>query len=248
MIALTVNGERRELDGPIELIAFLESLGVDPRYVAVARNGDVLPREEWPETTLQDGDVLEVVRMVGGGAQARARKEPLVVDALLLLLAFGAGIAAATQILVNGALGEERGVPEALLVSVTVTYGSAVLFLLIRFVIMGELNLDTHVRPLLYLLPLALIALLAFLGLMGGLHWYYFLGGLAGVLIVATVALTGPRIGIATTSAAVIAGQMVGAILFDHLGLLNQAKDPIDALKVAGTLLIVGGVVLVRGI
>jgi thiamine biosynthesis protein ThiS len=248
MIALTVNGERRELDGPIKLTAFLESLAIDPRYVAVARNGDVLPREEWPETTLQDGDVLEVVRMVGGGAQARARKEPLVMDALLLLLAFGAGIAAATQILVNGALGEERGVPEALLVSVTVTYGSAVLFLLIRFVIMGELNLDTHVRPLLYLLPLAFIALLAFLGLMGGLQWYYFLGGLAGALIVATVALTGPRLGIATTSAAVIAGQMVGAILFDHLGLLDQAKDPIDALKVAGTLLIVGGVVLVRGI
>ena len=119
MIALTVNGERRELEGPTKLIAFLESLGVDPRYVAVARNGDVLPREEWPQATLQDGDVLEVVRMVGGGAQARMRKEPLAMDALLLLLAFGAGIAAATQILVNGALGEERGVPEALLVSVT---------------------------------------------------------------------------------------------------------------------------------
>jgi len=247
MIALTVNGERRELEGPIKLIAFLESLHVDPRYVAVARNGDVVPREEWSETTLQDGDILEVVRMVGGGAQARTRKEPLAMDALLLLLAFGAGIAAATQILVNGALGEERGVPEALMVSVTVTYGSVVLFMLLRFALMGDLNLDTPVRPLFYLLPLASIALLAFLGLMGGLHWYYFLGGLAGALIVATVALTGPRIGIATTSAAVIAGQMVGAILMDHLGLLNQAKDPIDALKVAGTLLIIGGVVLVRG-
>jgi len=67
MIALTVNGERRELDGPTRLTAFLESLGVDPHYVAVAHNGDVLPREKWPETTLQDGDVLEVVRMVGGG-------------------------------------------------------------------------------------------------------------------------------------------------------------------------------------
>jgi thiamine biosynthesis protein ThiS len=67
MIALTVNGERRELDGPIRLTAFLESLAVDPRSVAVARNGDVLPREKWPETTLQDGDVLEIVRMVGGG-------------------------------------------------------------------------------------------------------------------------------------------------------------------------------------
>jgi len=220
---------------------------VDPRYVAVARNGDVVPREEWPKTSLQDGDVLEVVRMVGGGAQDRTRKEPLAMDALLLLLAFGAGLAAATQILVNGAMGEERGIPEALMVSATVTYGSVVLFMLIRFALVGELNLDTHVKPLLYLLPLAFIALLAFLGLMGGLPWYYFLGGLAGAFIVGTVVLTGPRIGIATTSAALIAGQMVGAILWDHLGLLSQAKDPIDALKIAGALLIVGGVVLVRG-
>ena len=247
MITLTVNGKQRELEEPIKLATFLGSLGVDPRYVAVARNGDVLPREEWPQTTLQDGDVLEVVRMVGGGAQARTRKEPLAMDALLLLLAFGAGIAAATQILVNGALGEERGVPEALLVSVTVTYGSAVLFMLMRFLVMGDLNLDTPVAPLLYLLPLALIVVLAFLGLMGGLPWYYFLGGLVGALIVATAALSGPRIGIGTTSAAMIAGQMVGAMLFDHLGLLDQAKDPVDALKVTGALLIVGGVALVRG-
>lgn len=68
MIALTVNGERRELEGPIKLTAFLESLAIDPRYVAVARNGDVVPREQWPEVTLQDGDVLEIVRMVGGGS------------------------------------------------------------------------------------------------------------------------------------------------------------------------------------
>ncbi len=247
MITLTVHGEKRQLEGSTKLTAFLETLEINPRYVAVARNGSVVRRDEWPQVVLEDGDVLEIVRMVGGGAQARTRKEPLAMDALLLLLAFGAGLAAAVQILVNGALGEERGVPEALMVSVTVTYGSVVLFMLIRFAIMGDLNLNTPGRPLLYLLPLTFVALLAFLGLMGGLQWYYFLGGLAGALIVSTVAFTGPRLGIATTSAALIAGQMVGAILWDHLGLLAQAKDPIDALKVIGALLIVGGVVLVRG-
>ncbi len=40
---------------------------------------------------------------------------------------------------------------------------------------------------------------------------------------------------------------MVGAILWDHLGLLSQAKDPVDALKIVGAVFIVGGVVLVRG-
>ncbi len=67
MIALTVNGERRETDARIGLMAFLGSLAIDPRYVAVARNGEVLPREQWPAVTLEDGDVLEIVRMVGGG-------------------------------------------------------------------------------------------------------------------------------------------------------------------------------------
>ncbi len=67
MITLTVNGEKRELEEPVRLTAFLETLDFNPRYVAVARNGTVLQRKKWPEVVLQDGDVLEIVRMVGGG-------------------------------------------------------------------------------------------------------------------------------------------------------------------------------------
>ena len=67
MITITVNGERRELEGPVRLTAFLETLDINPRHVAVAHNGTVLQRQKWPEVTLQDGDVLEIVRMVGGG-------------------------------------------------------------------------------------------------------------------------------------------------------------------------------------
>jgi len=66
-VTVTVNGEKREMEGPIELIAFLETLGINARHVAVAHNGTVLQRQKWPEVVLQDGDVLEVVRMVGGG-------------------------------------------------------------------------------------------------------------------------------------------------------------------------------------
>jgi thiamine biosynthesis protein ThiS len=248
VITVTVNGKPRELEGALGVTALLEILDINPKQVAVAVNGEVVPRSEWPRAAVGDGDEVEIVRAVGGGAQADRKKEPLFMDALLLLLVFGAGLAAATQILVNGAMGEERGVPEALLVSVTVTYGSAAAIMLARFAIVGRLNLDTPGKPLLYLLPLTVIALLAFLGLVRGLEWYYFLGGLAGTMIVATVALTGPRIGIGTTSAALVAGQMLGAVFFDHLGLLGQAKDPVDAAKIAGGLLIVGGVVLIRGV
>lgn len=175
-----------------------------------------------------------------------AKKETRPMDALLLLLVFGAGFAAASEILVNGAMGEERGVTEALLVSVTITFCCAVGAMLIRFLIVGELNLNTPGRPLLYLLPVAILAAMAFVGLMRGLEPYYFIGGAAGALIVFTVAYAGPRIGIATTSAVLIAGQMFGAILYDQLALLSQAKDPIDAFKILGATLIVAGVVLVR--
>lgn len=247
MITVTVNGKPRELEGSLNVTTFLKALEINARQVAVALNGEVVPRSEWGRVAVNDGDMVEVVRAVGGGADARTTKEPFAMDALFFLLAFGAGVAGATQILVNGAMGEDRGVPEAVMVSATVTYGSVVGFMLWRWVLLAELNLNTPGRPLFYLLPLAVIALLAFLGLMRGLEWYYFTGGLAGALIVATVAFTGPRIGIAATSAVFIAGQMVAAILWDHLGLLAQAKDPIDALKVVGALLIVGGVLLVRG-
>ena len=67
MITLTVNGEKRELAEPTKLTAFLETLGVNPRYVAVAHNGTVLERQRWSEVVLQDGDALEIVRMAGGG-------------------------------------------------------------------------------------------------------------------------------------------------------------------------------------
>lgn len=174
-------------------------------------------------------------------------KEPLSMDALLLLLAFGAGLAAATQILVNGSISEQKGAPEALLVSVTVTYGVVVWFMLARFLSGGGLNLRVPTEPLVYLLPLAVIAAVAFAGVMRGFEWYHFLGGLAGAVIVLVVAYAGPRVGVATTTAAVVSGQMCGAIVYDHLGLLEQAKDPIDAVKILGALLIIAGVFLVRG-
>ena len=68
MLRLTVNGKQREVEAPVTVAGFLASLGYDGRYVAVARNGDVLNRETFGAVTLEDGDRLEIVRPVGGGA------------------------------------------------------------------------------------------------------------------------------------------------------------------------------------
>ena len=64
---LTVNGKPRETDGPSTLLAYLQQIGVDPRIVAVERNGDIVKRDRFEQTLLGEGDKLEIVRMVGGG-------------------------------------------------------------------------------------------------------------------------------------------------------------------------------------
>jgi thiamine biosynthesis protein ThiS len=66
-ISLTLNGKPRSLPGETPLLDLLGQLGIDRRTIAVAHNGDVVPRDSYEHIVLRDGDSLEVVRMVGGG-------------------------------------------------------------------------------------------------------------------------------------------------------------------------------------
>jgi thiamine biosynthesis protein ThiS len=67
VISLKINGKPVELEGPTPLVAYLEALGVSPRSVAVEHNGVIIERDSFATTTLEDGDLVEIVRMVGGG-------------------------------------------------------------------------------------------------------------------------------------------------------------------------------------
>jgi len=67
MIRLRINGREVELPGPTPLLDYLGTLGVDPRGVAVELNDRILERAELPSAVLGGGDVVEIVRMVGGG-------------------------------------------------------------------------------------------------------------------------------------------------------------------------------------
>ncbi len=70
MIILTVNGESRTFNDGTSIIKLLDVLNIEQRRVAVAINGEVVPRTEHDTTALKDGDQVEIVRMVGGGATA----------------------------------------------------------------------------------------------------------------------------------------------------------------------------------
>lgn len=68
MIALQINGKKVELERATPLLDYLSQLGVDSRAVAVEHNGEIVERDRYAGTTLREGDVVEIVRMVGGGA------------------------------------------------------------------------------------------------------------------------------------------------------------------------------------
>ena len=64
---IRVNGEEKNFDGPLTAVRLLERLGLDPRLVVVEKNGVIVERSELGGENLEEGNVLEIVRLVGGG-------------------------------------------------------------------------------------------------------------------------------------------------------------------------------------
>ena len=67
MINLLINGESRQFPASLSVSWLVELLELQGKRVAIERNGEIVPRSQYPETTLADGDRLEIVVAVGGG-------------------------------------------------------------------------------------------------------------------------------------------------------------------------------------
>lgn len=61
-----VNGTELELAGMM-LADYLATTSYDAKRIAVERNGDIVPKAQYAQTVLQEGDSLEIVSFVGGG-------------------------------------------------------------------------------------------------------------------------------------------------------------------------------------
>ncbi|NIA16107.1 MAG: sulfur carrier protein ThiS [Nitrospiraceae bacterium] len=64
---ITVNGRLRETAGNETITALLVASNLQPAATVVERNGVIVERTDYTTTTLEEGDVLELVRFVGGG-------------------------------------------------------------------------------------------------------------------------------------------------------------------------------------
>ncbi|MGD1024167.1 MAG: sulfur carrier protein ThiS [Candidatus Sulfotelmatobacter sp.] len=84
---LHINGDARDFADPASpaeftLATLIESLNMKSDRVAVELNREIAPRARWPRTVLKDGDRLEIVHFVGGGACCQSFDDSRVSDAI----------------------------------------------------------------------------------------------------------------------------------------------------------------------
>jgi bacterial/archaeal transporter family-2 protein len=131
-----------------------------------------------------------------------------------------AGGAVAIQPALNAGLSRATGSLPAALVSFLV--GATVLGLIVA--LSGQLNR---------------------VGASGEVSWYYLLGGVCGALWITSSLIAVKSLGAGGVVAATIAGQLTGAVVADHFGVLQLSVTPISAGRVVGVLLLVAGTYLV---
>jgi len=66
-VTVTINGETRHFGGSVSVSVLLTGMGLDPAKIAVERNLEIVPRSQYAQTALREGDRLEIVQFVGGG-------------------------------------------------------------------------------------------------------------------------------------------------------------------------------------
>lgn len=141
-----------------------------------------------------------------------------------LLFALAGGMALAVQAGLNGGLGRLLGHPLwATLTSLAVSVATVVPVILI-------LRLK---------LPAGDVAARA--------PWWLWTGGVLGAFYVTAALATAPRLGVTTAVAAVITGQLIMSLVIDHFGLLGLDRQPVDLSRLAGVILLLGGLFLIRG-
>jgi transporter family-2 protein len=105
-----------------------------------------------------------------------------------------------------------------------------------------------------FLVGLVLLVALLASGLFGRVRlaglseapWWAYLGGALGAAFVTISVVAIPRVGAAVTFAAVIAGQLIGALVLDSLGWLEVTQVPLNPWRLLGTILLLAGVVLIQ--
>jgi len=66
-VTVTLNGEEKQLDGPVSIAELLAGLKLPSEKIAVEHNLAIVPRSQYGQIMVGDGDRLEIVHFIGGG-------------------------------------------------------------------------------------------------------------------------------------------------------------------------------------
>lgn len=66
-MVIIINGEEKEFEEGLSLLALLQKLSLEEKVMAAAVNMDIVKQVEWATHILKDGDKLELLDFVGGG-------------------------------------------------------------------------------------------------------------------------------------------------------------------------------------
>jgi bacterial/archaeal transporter family-2 protein len=140
-------------------------------------------------------------------------------------LAFLGGALFALQTRVNGELGDRSGSP---FWAAVVSFGSGLILLAVVVTVAPRLRAAAG-RAVRDRLP-----------------WWTYLGGIGGATLVVLSSIAVPKVGVATFTVGVVAGQAVGGLVVDRAGLGPGGPQPLSAPRIAGAALAVVAVVILR--
>ena len=141
----------------------------------------------------------------------------------LYALALGAGVSVVTQQVLNGSLRESLGSPAW---AGLVSYAGGLLTMIVAVMALAE--------------PIPSLRVMA------NVPWWAWSGGLFGGAFILLAIFLLPSLGAATLFSLVIAGQLLTAVTLDHFGVLGLAPHPISTARLAGAVLLIAGVILMR--
>lgn len=140
-----------------------------------------------------------------------------------LIAALGIGLLVPMQLALNAQLGSALKSP---------ALGAFFVFV-VGVLAMGATLLATR-TPLPSLASLAAVPRLAWLG-----------GAIATLYILAVVAVV-PKVGVGSAAVLIIAGQLAGSVVLDHLGAFGAPQVPVSLPRLGGVAMVLAGAALVR--
>jgi uncharacterized membrane protein YdcZ (DUF606 family) len=169
-------------------------------------------------------------------------------QSVFLLAAMLLGVGATTQISLVGAMSRLRGPVEASWISILGSFTGLALVVSFRLAWGEQLRLPAPFDRAFVLALIAAGSVIALVFAVRGISPQYGLTGLFAVPTLIGAGFLVPRLGIGPFAAAVIAGQLAGAVVVDHIGAFGAATHRLDATRIAGIVALLCGVVLIKGI